>query len=66
MAWMWRYRDAAGAVVTGPNETFGSQSDAESWVGLQWRALAEGGVVAVSLYDDDRLEYDMSLAPEAR
>jgi hypothetical protein len=43
-------------------EVFTNQGDAESWIGLHWRALAEAGVVSVTLLSDDERIYDMSLA----
>jgi hypothetical protein len=63
MAWAWRYEDALGEGVDGPNEAFTSQSDAESWIGQSWRDLAARGVIRVALYEENRLEYRMSLAP---
>jgi hypothetical protein len=33
MTWSWRYEAADGKPVSGPNETFSSQADAESWPG---------------------------------
>jgi hypothetical protein len=46
-------------------EAFGSQGDAESWLGENWRILLEAGVEQVSLLEDDRLEYGpMSLRAE--
>lgn len=65
MAWSWRYQDADGADATGPGEVFGSQADAESWLGQSWRELSEQGIATVSLVEDDRVEYVMSLRPEA-
>jgi hypothetical protein len=66
MAWTWQYDDAEGQAVEVPDsEDFGSQSDAETWLGQAWRELAEAGVVSVTLREDDRREYTMSLeAPE--
>jgi hypothetical protein len=66
MAWTWRYEDADGREVGGPEgEDFGSQSDAETWLGQTWRELAEAGVVQVTLRDGDTSTYTMSLeAPE--
>jgi hypothetical protein len=61
MAWTWRYADGDGQPVDGPGEAFSSQADAESWVGQIWRELAETGVATVSLLDDERVEYRMSL-----
>lgn len=63
MPWSWRYEDSTGAAVAGPAETFSSQADAESWIGQTWRELAAAGVARVTLMDDDRVEYRMSLAP---
>jgi hypothetical protein len=63
MPWAWRYEDADGGLVTGPAETFSSQADAESWIGQNWRQLAAEGVARVTLVEDDRVEYQMSLGP---
>lgn len=61
MAWSWRYEDAEGKAVQGPVESFGGQSDAESWLGQTWRELVEAGAVTAVLVEDDRVEYKMSL-----
>ncbi|MEV1290408.1 hypothetical protein [Micromonospora sp. NPDC049679] len=61
MPWSWRYESTDGQAVTGPAETFGSQADAESWIGQTWRDLASAGVTSVALVEDDREEYKMSL-----
>jgi hypothetical protein len=63
MAWTWRYEDAAGQSVDGPHEAFSSQSDAESWIGQSWRELLATGTVRVTLLEEDRVEYRMSLLP---
>jgi hypothetical protein len=63
MAWTWRYEDAQGHVVDGPHEAFPSQSDAESWIGQTWRDLLAAGIVTVTLVEDERTEYRMSLLP---
>jgi hypothetical protein len=63
MPWSWRYENVDGQAVTGPAETFSSQADAESWIGQEWRALAETGVAQVALVEDDRVDYKMSLLP---
>ena len=65
MPWSWRYEGADGQTVNGPAETFGSQADAESWIGQTWRDLAAAGVTSVSLVEDGRTEYRMSLLPAA-
>ena len=63
MPWSWRYEGVDGGPVAGPVETFSSQADAESWIGQEWRGLAEAGVAKVVLVEDDRVEYPMSLLP---
>jgi hypothetical protein len=65
MPWSWRYEGTDGQAVTGPAEAFGSQADAESWIGQAWRDLAAKGVTSVILVEDDRVEYRMSLLPAA-
>lgn len=66
MAWTWRYEDATGRPVSGPNEAFSSQSDAESWLGQAWKELVEAGASTVLLCEDDRTEYRMELQPGVR
>jgi hypothetical protein len=64
--WRWQLLDADGAATQVPGGTpaFPSQSDAETWVGEEWRALLEAGVEAVTLVDGDRLVYGpMGLRP---
>lgn len=67
MTWSWQYEKADGTVVTSrsvPKESFGSQGDAETWLGEQWRTLLASGVDQVSLMEDGRREYGpMSLHP---
>ncbi len=63
MPWSWRYENVDGQPVAGPPETFSSQADAESWIGQEWRQLAEQGVAGVVLVEDDRVDYRMSLLP---
>ncbi|HKE66468.1 MAG TPA: hypothetical protein VKB59_17690 [Micromonosporaceae bacterium] len=63
MTWAWRCEDADGSAMSGPEETFTSQSDAESWLGQHWRDLIAAGAATATLVDDDRVEYRMSLAP---
>jgi hypothetical protein len=58
--WRWRLEDTDGKEVvgaTGGDQTFPSQSDAESWVGEIWRDLVEDGVDAVTLFEGDRKVY---------
>ncbi|HEY2793095.1 MAG TPA: hypothetical protein VGJ28_12085 [Micromonosporaceae bacterium] len=63
MTWTWRYENADGGPVIGPDETFTSQADAESWLGQTWRELLSGGAATVTLLEDDRVEYRMPLTP---
>jgi len=58
MAWTWRLEAADGTELTGPESpAHPNQSDAESWLGEQFRGLAAAGVAQVSLFDDDHLVY---------
>ena len=68
MAWTWRYEDAGGATVepeTAPaGEPFPTQSDAETWIGENWRELLDAGVEQVTLLDSGQVVYGpMSLRP---
>jgi hypothetical protein len=63
MPWSWRYEGVDGQPVSGPTDTLSSQADAESWIGQAWRALAASGVTQVTLVEDDRVDYKMSLLP---
>ena len=55
MAWTWRLEGADGAELSSPapsdQPTHQNQSDAESWLGENWRDLADAGVSQVRLYD---------------
>ena len=58
--WTWTYLDADAKVVTGRALVatgFPSQSDAEGWLGDQWRVLAAAGVDAVTLEHDGAVVY---------
>jgi len=58
--WTWTYFDADATEVTGEavvSTGFPSQSDAESWLGEQWRALADAGVEAVTLRHEGVVVY---------
>ena len=67
MTWTWQFQKADGTPAGSrslPKETFGSQGDAETWLGEQWRSLLDSGVDQVSLMEDGRREYGpMSLHP---
>jgi hypothetical protein len=69
MTWTWRYETADGEPVNpgdaAPTETFPTQSDAESWLGEEWRALRDAGVARVTLLEEGRVVYGpMSLDPD--
>jgi hypothetical protein len=58
--WTWTYFDADARVMTGVSLVstgFPSQSDAETWLGEQWRELAEAGVEAVTLEHEGAVVY---------
>jgi hypothetical protein len=58
--WTWTYLDADAAAMTGGSLVstgFPSQSDAETWLGEQWRDLAEAGVEAVTLEHEGAVVY---------
>ncbi|GLY01757.1 MULTISPECIES: hypothetical protein [Actinoplanes] len=63
MPWSWRFEDVDGKPVEVQAETFSNQADAESWIGQEWRQLHAAGVSVVVLVEDDRVDYQMSLAP---
>ena len=67
MTWSWQYEKADGSLAASrslPKESFGSQGDAETWLGEHWKDLADAGVDQVSLMEDSRCEYGpMSLHP---
>jgi hypothetical protein len=69
MTWTWQLEKEDGTPATGreaAKESWGSQGDAESWLGENWRSLLESGVDQVSLMEDSRREYGpMSLRPPA-
>jgi hypothetical protein len=64
MSWTWRLEAADGTVLDAPAVPPSSnQSDAESWLGEQWRSLAADGVAQVTLLDGDSVVYGpMSLS----
>lgn len=68
MQWHWRYENADGTELHTKGltvETFGTQADAESWLGENWRELREAGVVQVTLIEDGAVCYGpMSLSED--
>jgi hypothetical protein len=70
MSWHWRLEDASGATV-GPAALdvelpeWDNQSDAESWLGENWRELLSRGVATATLLEGDTEIYGpMGLAAE--
>ena len=70
MAWHWKYTQvtqdpgepsADGEASDPPrvlkHEVFPTQSDAETWLGEEWRTLSAAGVVSVTLLDGERVVY---------
>jgi hypothetical protein len=60
MAWTWRYEGADGSELAGEaprTEAFPTQSDAETWLGENWRELLSAGVEQVTLIDSGRQVY---------
>jgi hypothetical protein len=65
MTWQWRYQNSGTTQEVGEvSEEFPSQSDAESWLGEQWRDLLSAGVDEVVLEENGRIEYAMPLTAE--
>jgi len=66
MAWTWRLESADGTLLEGlASPTHQNQSDAESWLGEQWRELAADGVARVTLIEDGAEVYGpMSLSAD--
>lgn len=62
VSWSWRYETPAGDGATS-SPPFGTQSDAETWLGETFGELLEQDVHSVTLLDDDRDAYSMSLDP---
>lgn len=65
-AWFWRLEGADGSPVgAGSSQSFPSQSDAETWIGENWRDLLDSGVHQVVLLEEQRAVYGpMGLHPE--
>ncbi len=69
-SWTWHCHDAAGQLLdlrencSEATQPFANQSDAENWLGLNWRELLAAGAETAQLYHDGRPSYDpMSLRP---
>ena len=59
-AFSWVLHDASGADLRN-SEPFGSQADAEAWMGAEWSSLRAEGADSVSLMEDGEVVYRMSL-----
>lgn len=66
MGWTWRLEESDGTELSSPpSPAHPNQSDAESWLGEQWRELADAGVAQATLFEDDRKVYGpMSLSEQ--
>lgn len=64
MTYRWRYQNAAGREVTGPEAEFTDQADAEGWLERTWSELLDAGVDQVTLLHGEAEVYGpMSLHP---
>jgi hypothetical protein len=70
MSFTWRYEDSDGGVlptpqgVPGADDGYGTQADAETWLGENWRVLLDAGVEQVTLVEDAAEAYGpMPLRP---
>lgn len=64
--WTWELFDTQRKPVQGSfgGGSFPTQSEAESWLGEEWRALLDAGVDAVTLRSGETVVYGpMSLQP---
>ncbi|MGI8680125.1 MAG: hypothetical protein ACR2LX_15855 [Jatrophihabitans sp.] len=62
MPWIWRLEKPDGSEVPAggaapANPQHASQSDAETWLGENWRELADADVAQVRLFDGRTLVY---------
>jgi hypothetical protein len=66
VSFLWRLEPGdTGVAIESTERTFSSQSDAESWIGENWRRLADAGVESVELLEDVTLLYTMSLSADS-
>ncbi|MDP1876438.1 MAG: hypothetical protein Q8M17_02605 [Actinomycetota bacterium] len=66
MTFHWAYQAPDGTEPSDrpASQAFPTQSDAETWIGENWRGLLESGVDQVALMEDDHAVYGpMSLRP---
>lgn len=64
MEYRWRYENAHGTEVDGPDERFDDQDEAEAWLTDSFAELAASGIDQVTLLHGDDVVYGpMSLHP---
>lgn len=64
MDFRWRYQDAQGREVSGPEVVFADQREAEEWFSGCWQELLDSGVEQVTLVSAEVEVYGpMSLRP---
>ena len=63
MTWTWRYDEEPTSDDAPVAPAFGSQSDAETWLGETYHELLDAGVHGVVLLHDGEAVYPMSLDP---
>ncbi|WP_233571449.1 hypothetical protein [Cellulomonas triticagri] len=67
-SWAWEMAGAGGAVLDRPvSPVFTARTDAEEWLGMQWRALRDQGVRTVVLRHEGALVppvHDLTVVPE--
>lgn len=65
--WSWRLEKAGGvAAEPARSQVFPTQSDAETWIGENWRDLLDSGVEQVVLVEEENEVYGpMGLRPDA-
>lgn len=56
----WVLHDEAGTDLR-TTEAFQSKAEAEAWMGAEWSGLSSEGAESVSLLEDDKTVYTMSL-----
>lgn len=66
MSFRWRYENASGTEVEGPDKAFDDQTEAEEWFSATWPQLLDLGVDQVFLLEGNNQVYGpMSLHPPA-
>lgn len=63
MSYRWVFRDTPTS-VTGTSDAFETQSEAEDWIGAEWKRLLDEGNLAASLMSDSDELYTMKLTTD--